>query len=80
MRPQECWHLAGEVCVTNSGQSRGAVVVPVVLLVLFAACGSSGTYFPNWNKSALSAFAADFAACANLPSLIWAIAHLHLRT
>jgi len=38
-----------------------------------------GTYLANGNKSVLSTFAADTAACANLPSLGWAIAHLRLR-
>ena len=39
-----------------------------------------GTYLPNWTKSALSISAAGSAACDGLPSLVWAIAHLHLRS
>ena len=61
----------------NTTVGRGAVVV---LLVLFAACGQFGTDLPDGNKSALSISVADSAACDSLPSLVWAIAHLHLRS
>ena len=62
---------------TTVGRGAGAVAV---LLVLFAACGSSGPTSPTGTNPPSSISAADSAACDSLPSLVWAIAHLPLRS
>jgi hypothetical protein len=39
------------------------------------------TYLANWNKSAFGTATADSDAAADkLPSAVWAIAHVHLRS
>jgi hypothetical protein len=39
-----------------------------------------GAYLANWNKPAPRSFLADSAASDKLSSLVWTIAHLHLRS